>query len=67
MDVYKLAEVLSESNATEYKAVVEKLGPKLNMFINVSMKAKFPISNFYFQRFVNAYKRLKDVGPWLNI
>ena len=29
LDVYK-----SESNATEYKAVVEKLGPKLNTFIN---------------------------------
>ncbi|MEA1990854.1 MAG: hypothetical protein U9N58_01460 [Thermodesulfobacteriota bacterium] len=26
--------VLSESNATEYKAIVEKLGPKLNAFIN---------------------------------
>ena len=25
--------VLSESNATEYKAIVEKLGPKLNAFI----------------------------------
>ena len=25
---------LSESNATEYKAMVEKLGPKLNAFIN---------------------------------
>jgi hypothetical protein len=25
---------LSESNATEYKAIVEKLGPKLNAFIN---------------------------------
>jgi len=46
LDVYKLAEVLSESNATEYKAVVEKLGPKLNMFIKVSIKAKFPISIF---------------------
>jgi len=28
-DVYK-----SESNATECKAIVEKLGPKLNAFIN---------------------------------
>jgi len=48
---------LSESNATEYKAIVEKLGPKLNAFINStraaqalapreSMKTKFPISNF---------------------
>ncbi|MCK4467389.1 MAG: hypothetical protein KAU60_03450 [Desulfobacterales bacterium] len=48
---------LSESNATEYKAIVEKLGPKLNAFINStraaqalapreSMKAKFPISTF---------------------
>ena len=26
--------VLSESNATEYKAIVDKLGPKLNAFIN---------------------------------
>ncbi|MBW1838095.1 MAG: four helix bundle protein, partial [Deltaproteobacteria bacterium] len=26
--------VLSESNATEYKAIVEKLGPQLNAFIN---------------------------------
>lgn len=26
--------VLSESNATEYKAIVEKLGPKLNALIN---------------------------------
>ncbi|MCJ7615599.1 MAG: hypothetical protein MUO43_03580 [Desulfobacterales bacterium] len=26
--------VLSESNAKEYKAIVEKLGPKLNAFIN---------------------------------
>jgi len=26
--------VLSESNATEYEAIVEKLGPKLNAFIN---------------------------------
>ena len=52
MDVYKLAEelsdketkswlrklirrkILSESNATEYKAIVEKIGPKLNAFIN---------------------------------
>ena len=34
LDVYKLAEELSESNATEYKAIVEKLGPKLNVFIN---------------------------------
>jgi hypothetical protein len=25
--------VLSESNATAYKAIVEKLGPKLNAFI----------------------------------
>jgi len=25
---------LSESNAIEYKAIVEKLGPKLNAFIN---------------------------------
>ena len=25
---------LSESNATEYEAIVEKLGPKLNAFIN---------------------------------
>ena len=50
LDAYKLAEtfeetkswlrklirrkVLSESNAREYKAIVEKLGPKLNTFIN---------------------------------
>ncbi|PXF54091.1 MAG: hypothetical protein C4B57_08685 [Deltaproteobacteria bacterium] len=26
--------VLSESNATEYEAIIEKLGPKLNAFIN---------------------------------
>ncbi|MBW1835395.1 MAG: hypothetical protein JRF71_02675 [Deltaproteobacteria bacterium] len=26
--------VLSESNATEYKALIEKLGPQLNAFIN---------------------------------
>jgi len=26
--------VLSESNATEYKVMIEKLGPKLNAFIN---------------------------------
>jgi four helix bundle protein len=26
--------VLSESSATEYKAIVEKLGPQLNAFIN---------------------------------
>jgi hypothetical protein len=26
--------VLSKSNVTEYKAIVEKLGPKLNAFIN---------------------------------
>jgi len=26
--------VLSESNATEYKAIAEKLGPQLNAFIN---------------------------------
>ncbi len=26
--------VLSESSATEYKTIVEKLGPKLNAFIN---------------------------------
>ena len=26
--------VLSESNAREYKAIVDKLGPKLNAFIN---------------------------------
>jgi four helix bundle protein len=26
--------ILSESSATEYKAIVEKLGPKLNAFIN---------------------------------
>jgi len=34
LDVYKLAEELSESNATGYKAIVEKLGPQLNTFIN---------------------------------
>jgi len=28
--------VLSESNAAEYKAIVEKLGPKLNAFINTT-------------------------------
>jgi len=32
LDVYKLAEELS--NATAYKAIVEKLGPKLKVFIN---------------------------------
>jgi four helix bundle protein len=26
--------ILSESNAAEYKAIVEKIGPKLNAFIN---------------------------------
>jgi len=26
--------ILSEPNATEYKGIVEKLGPKLNAFIN---------------------------------
>jgi hypothetical protein len=26
--------VLSKSDVTEYKAIVEKLGPKLNAFIN---------------------------------
>ena len=26
--------ILSESNATEYQAIVEKFGPKLNAFIN---------------------------------
>jgi disulfide oxidoreductase YuzD len=26
--------VLSESNETKYEAIVEKLGPKLNAFIN---------------------------------
>ena len=46
-----------KSNETEYKTIVEKLGPKLNAFINntraaqalaprESMKAKFLISNF---------------------
>ncbi|MFV9644465.1 MAG: hypothetical protein ACNYWU_01450 [Desulfobacterales bacterium] len=50
-----MAEALS--NSTEYKAIVEKLGLKLNAFINStraaqalapreSMKAKFPISIF---------------------
>ena len=36
LDVYKLAEELSdsESKMTEYKAIVDKLGPKLNAFIN---------------------------------
>ena len=50
LDIYKLVEalsdmvwhdfdkwnkkVLSESNAAEYKAIIEKLGPKLNAFIN---------------------------------
>ena len=32
--VYELDIYNSESNATEYKAIVEKLGPKLNTFIN---------------------------------
>ena len=27
--------VLSEPNAIEYKAIIEKLGPKLNAFINI--------------------------------
>jgi len=31
LDVYKLAESLSD---TEYKAIVEKPGPKLNAFFN---------------------------------
>jgi len=26
--------VLSESNDTQYKAIIEKLGPELNAFIN---------------------------------
>jgi len=34
LDVYRLAEELSESNATGYKAIVEKLGSQLNTFIN---------------------------------
>jgi hypothetical protein len=34
LDVYRLAEELSKSNARGYKAIVEKLGPKLNTFIN---------------------------------
>ena len=34
MDVSKLAEVLSKSKATEYEAIVEKLEPKFNTFIN---------------------------------
>ena len=34
LDVYRLAEELSKSNATEYKAIVEKLGSKLNAFMN---------------------------------
>ena len=40
--------VLSESNATEYKAIVEKLGSKLKCVHQQykSMKAKFPISIF---------------------
>jgi len=33
LDVYKPAEALSESKATEYKEIVEKLGPNLNAFI----------------------------------
>jgi hypothetical protein len=51
--------VLSASNKTEYKAIIDKLGPKLNAFINSTraaqalapreiMKAKFPISIFQF-------------------
>ncbi|MBU4445672.1 MAG: hypothetical protein L6422_00590 [Candidatus Marinimicrobia bacterium] len=42
--------VLSESNAAEYKAIVEKLGPKLNAFINSTKASRpnfqFPISNY---------------------
>jgi hypothetical protein len=34
LDVYKPTEALSESKATAYKAIVEKLGQKLNSFIN---------------------------------
>jgi hypothetical protein len=34
LDVYKPAKALSESNAREYKAIVEKRGPKWNTFIN---------------------------------
>jgi len=36
LDVYKLEEVLFESNATEYKGIIEKLGLKLNAFINIT-------------------------------
>jgi len=31
---FRRRKVLSESNVREYKAIVEKLGPKLNAFIN---------------------------------
>ncbi len=38
LDVYKRAEELSEMvwHDTEYKAIVEKLGPQLNAFINTT-------------------------------
>jgi len=39
--------VLSESNATEHKAIIEKLSPKLNTFSTVQ-KHEGQISNFYF-------------------
>ena len=42
--------VLSVSNATEYKAIVDKLGPKLNAFIN-STKAWRPNFQFLFSNF----------------
>ena len=55
--VYELDIYNSESNATEYKAIVEKLGPKLNAFINSTKAGKpnfqFPISIFQFS--VNVY------------
>jgi len=34
LSVHGYRKVLSGSNAAEYKAIVDKLGPKLNVFIN---------------------------------
>ena len=62
--VHKMHPTWHKSNAAEYKAIVEKLGPKLKCVHQQykSMKAKFPISIFQFQRSVNAYSFLyKDM------
>ena len=34
LSVHGYRKGLSESNVAEYKAIIEKLGPKLNAFIN---------------------------------